>query len=65
MNVIVPVEITRNEVEELAQVLESSTNEVLMSFALKVLKKTHEVTSSMEAAACEIKGVNPISMCNI
>lgn len=65
MNVVIPIDITRDEVEELSQVLESSTDEILTNFILKVLKKTHEITCSMEAVACEIKDVNPISMCNI
>lgn len=64
-NVIVPVEINRDEVEVLAEVLESNPDSVLMNFIVKVLKKTHEVTSDMEAVAGEIRTVNPISMCNM
>lgn len=65
MNVVVPVEITRDDVEALAELLDSCPNGVITDFVVKVLKKTHEITSSMEAVASEIKNVNPLSMCDI
>ncbi len=64
MSVTVPLEITREDVEMLADVLGELQNEALTDFIAGVLKKTQAVTENSPDFK-EIREVNPYSACDI
>ena len=64
MSIAVPIEITREDVEMLADVLGELQNEALTDFIAGVLKKTQEVTGN-SPDFIEIREVNPFSACDI
>lgn len=64
MSVTVPLEISREDVELLADALGELQNEALTDFIAGVLKKTQEVTENFPDFM-EIREVNPFSVCDI
>ena len=62
MGVTIMIDVSKEDVENLAQVLEYSKNEFLQNFAEKVLKTTNEFTRFMVNDGLEIAKVNPFSV---
>ena len=62
MGVTIMLDVSKEDVENLAQVLESTRNEFLQNFVEKVLKATDEFTKFMVNDGLEIAKVNPFSM---
>ena len=62
MGVTIMLEVSKEDVENLAQVLEYTKNEFLQNFVEKVLKATDEFTKFMVNDGLEIAKVNPFSM---
>ena len=56
------LDVSKEDVENLAQVLEYTRNEFLQNFVEKVLKATDEFTKFMVNDGLEIAKVNPFSM---
>ena len=63
MSVNVTLEISKKDVEVLAQGLEECSSCELEDFIQKVLRKTNETTAAMIKSAADIRAVNPFSMC--
>ena len=62
MGVTIMLDVSKEDVENLAQVLEYTRNEFLQNFVEKVLKATDEFTKFMVNDGLEIAKVNPFSM---
>ena len=62
MVVTIMLDVSKEDVENLAQVLEYTKNEFLQNFVEKVLKATDEFTKFMVNDGLEIAKVNPFSM---
>ena len=62
MGVTIMLDVSKEDVENLAQVLEFTENEFLQNFVEKVLKATDEFTKFMVNDGLEIAKVNPFSM---
>ncbi len=62
MGVTIMLDVSKEDVENLAQVLEYTKNEFLQNFVEKVLKATDEFTKFMVNDGLEIAKVNPFSM---
>ena len=62
MGVTIMLDVSKEDVENLAQVLEYTKNEFLQNFVEKVLKATDEFTKFMLNDGLEIAKVNPFSM---
>ena len=56
------LDVSKEDVENLAQVLEYTKNEFLQNFVEKILKATDEFTKFMVNDGLEIAKVNPFSM---
>ena len=62
MGVTIMLDVSKEDVENLAQVLEFTENEFLQNFVEKILKATDEFTKFMVNDGLEIAKVNPFSM---
>lgn len=62
MGVTIMLDVSKEDVENLAQVLEFTENEFLKNFTERVLKSTDEFTRFMVNDGLEIAKVNPFSM---
>ena len=62
MGVTIMLDVSKEDVENLAQVLEYTKNEFLKNFSERVLKATDEFTRFMVNDGLEIANVNPFSM---
>ena len=62
MGVTIMLDVSKEDVENLAQVLEYTKNEFLQNFVEKILKATDEFTKCMVNDGLEIAKVNPFSM---
>jgi hypothetical protein len=62
MGVTIMLDVSKEDVENLAQVLEYTKNEFLQNFVEKILKATDEFTKFMVNDGLEIAKVNPFSM---
>ena len=62
MGVTIMLDVSKEDVENLAQVLEYTKNKFLQNFVEKVLKATDEFTKFMVNDGLEIAKVNPFSM---
>ena len=62
MGVTIMLDVSKEDVENLAQVLENTKNDFLQNFVEKVLKATDEFTKFMVNDGLEIAKVNPFSM---
>ena len=62
MGVPIMLDVSKEDVENLAQVLEYTKNEFLQNFVEKILKATDEFTKFMVNDGLEIAKVNPFSM---
>ena len=62
MGVTIMLDVSKEDVENLAQVLEYTKNEFLQNFVEKILKATDEFTKFMGNDGLEIAKVNPFSM---
>ncbi len=62
MCVTIMLDVSKEDVENLAQVLEYTKNKFLQNFVEKVLKATDEFTKFMVNDGLEIAKVNPFSM---
>ena len=62
MGVTIMLDVSKEDVENLAQVLEYTRNEFLQNFVEKILKATDEFTKFMVNDGLEIAKVNPFSM---
>ncbi len=62
MGVTIMLDVSKEDVENLAQVLEYTKNEFLKNFSERVLKATDEFTRFMVNDGLEIAKVNPFSM---
>lgn len=62
MGVTIMLDVSKEDVENLAQVLEFTENEFLKNFTERVLKATDEFTRFMVNDGLEIAKVNPFSM---
>ena len=62
MGVTIMLDVSKEDVENLAQVLEFTENDFLKNFTERVLKATDEFTRFMVNDGLEIAKVNPFSM---
>ena len=62
MGVTIMLNISKEDVENLAQVLEVTKNDVLRDFIEGVLKETDDFTRTMVSEGLELAIVNPFSM---
>ena len=62
MGVTIMLNISKEDVENLAQVLEVTKNDFLRDFIERVLKETDDVTRTMVSEGLELAKVNPFSM---
>jgi len=62
MGVTIMLDVSKEDVENLAQVLEFTENEFLKNFTERVLKTTDEFTRFMVNDGLEIAKVKPFSM---
>lgn len=62
MGVTIMLNISKEDVENLAQVLEVTKNDYLRNFIERVLKETDDFTSAMVSEGLEMAKVNPFSM---
>lgn len=62
MGVTIMLDVSKEDVENLAQVFEYTKNEFLQNFVEKILKATDEFTKFMVNDGLEIAKVNPFSM---
>ena len=62
MGVTIMLDVSKEAVENLAQVLEFTENEFLKNFTERVLKATDEFTRFMVNDGLEIAKVNPFSV---
>ena len=62
MGVTIMLDVSKEDVENLAQVLEYTKNEFLQNLVEKILKATDEFTKFMVNDGLEIAKVNPFSM---
>ncbi|MBR6153523.1 MAG: hypothetical protein IKQ43_03705 [Treponema sp.] len=62
MGVTIMLDVSKEDVENLAQVLEYTKSEFLQNFVEKILKATDEFTKFMVNDGLEIAKVNPFSM---
>lgn len=62
MGVTIMLNISKEDVENLAQVLEVTKNDFLKDFIERVLKETDDFTRAMVSEGLEMAKVNPFSM---
>ena len=62
MGVTIMLNISKEDVENLAQVLEVTKNDFLRDFIERVLKGTDDFTRTMVTEGLELAKVNPFSM---
>lgn len=62
MGVTIMLNISKEDVENLAQVLEVTKNDFLRDFLERVLKETDDFTRAMVSEGLELAKVNPFSM---
>lgn len=62
MGVTIMLNISKEDVENLAQVLEVTKNDYLRDFIERVLKETDDFTRAMVSEGLEMAKVNPFSM---
>ena len=62
MGVTIMLNISKEDVENLAQVLEVTKNDFLRDFIERVLKETDDFTRAMVSEGLELAKVNPFSM---
>ncbi len=62
MGVRIMLNISKEDVENLAQVLEVTKNDFLRDFIERVLKETDDFTRAMVSEGLEMAKVNPFSM---
>ena len=62
MGVTIMLNISKEDVENLAQVLEVTKNDYLRNFIERVLKETDDFTRAMVSEGLEMAKVNPFSM---
>lgn len=62
MGVTIMLNISKEDVENLAQVLEVTKNDFLRDFIERVLKETDDFTRTMVSEGLELAKVNPFSM---
>ncbi len=62
MGVTIMLNISKEDVENLAQVLEVTKNDFLRDFIERVLKETDDLTRAMVSEGLEMAKVNPFSM---
>lgn len=62
MGVTIMLNISKEDVENLAQVLEVTKNDFLRDFIERVLKETDDFTRTMVSEGLELAIVNPFSM---
>ena len=62
MGVTIMLNISKEDVENLAQVLEETKNDFLRDFIERVLKETDGFTRTMVTEGLEMAKVNPFSM---
>lgn len=62
MGVTIMLNISKEDVENLAQVLEVTKNDFLRDFIERVLKETDDFTRAMVSEGLEMAKVNPFSM---
>ena len=62
MGVTIMLNISKEDVENLAQVLEVTKNDFLRDFIERVLKETDDFTRTMVYEGLELAKVNPFSM---
>ena len=62
MGVTIMLNISKEDVENLAQVLEVTNNDFLRDFIERVLKETDDFTRTMVSEGLELAKVNPFSM---
>lgn len=62
MGVTIMLNISKEDVENLAQVLEVTKNDFLGDFIERVLKETDDFTRAMVSEGLEMAKVNPFSM---
>ena len=62
MGVTIMFNISKEDVENLAQVLEVTNNDFLRDFIERVLKETDDFTRTMVSEGLELAKVNPFSM---
>ena len=62
MGVTIMLNISKEDVENLAQVLEVTKNDFLRDFIERVLKETDDFTRTMVSEGLEPAKVNPFSM---
>ena len=61
MGVTIMLNISKEDVENLAQVLEVTKNDFLRDFIERVLKETDDFTRTMVSEGLELAEVNPFS----
>ena len=62
MGVTIMLNISKEDVENLAQVLEVTKNDFLRDFIERVLKETDDFTRTVVSESLELAKVNPFSM---
>lgn len=62
MGVTIMLNISKEDVENLAQVLDVTKNDYLRNFIERVLKETDDFTRAMVSEGLEMAKVNPFSM---
>lgn len=62
MGVTIMLNISKEDVENLAQVFEVTKNDFLRDFIERVLKETDDFTRTMVSEGLELAKVNPFSM---
>ena len=62
MGVTIMLNISKEDVENLAQVLEVTKNDFLRDFIERVLKETDDFTRAMVSEGLEMAKVNPFSI---